>query len=75
MIKARVGELEDEVREVFYRRLRKDLTGVVQVFSGKKRLLVRFQYGCDKNPTSNKLTVMTVDRIPMTEEAKVPTIS
>ena len=29
MVKAKVGKLEGEVREVFYRRFSKELTGVV----------------------------------------------
>ena len=73
--KAKVGELEDEVREGFTRRLRKALSGVLQGVSGKRRFLVRFQDGYEKDLTSNQLTLVTVDKIPVTEEAKVPTIS
>ena len=46
VVKANVGELEDEVREGFSRWTRKDLNGVVQGVSRKRRLLVRFQDGC-----------------------------
>ena len=46
VVKAKVGELEEEVREEFSRRLRKELTGVVQGFSSKKRLLVSFWDEC-----------------------------
>ena len=42
MVKANVGELGNEVREGFYRSLRKELTDVVQGVYGKRRLLVRF---------------------------------
>ena len=33
------------------------------------------QYGCEKDLTLNKLTDVTVERITMTKEAEVPTIS
>ena len=56
-------------------RIRKELTGVVQGISGKRRLLVRFQDRCEKFMTSNQLTVMKVERITMTKEAKVLKIS
>ena len=45
VVKAKIGELEEEVREGFSRRRRKELTGVVQVFSVKNSFLVRFQDG------------------------------
>ena len=41
---------------------------------GKRRLLVRFQYGVEKDQTSNQLTVITVERIPVTKEVYFPTI-
>ena len=72
-MKAKLGDSEDEVREGFSRRLRKELTGVVQQISGKRRFLVRFQDGCEKDTTSYQLTIVVVDKIPMTEEAEVPT--
>ena len=59
MVKSKVGELEDEVREVFSSRLRKELTGVVQGVSGKRRFLVRFQDGCENDKTLNQLTIVT----------------
>ena len=43
--KSEVGELEEEVRELFSRRLRKYLTCVLQGLSSKKTVLVRSQYG------------------------------
>ena len=55
--KAKIGELEEEVREGFSIRMRKELVGVVQGASGKKRLLVRFQDGCKNYLTSNQLTI------------------
>ena len=36
---------------------------------------MRFQDGCEKDLTSNQLAAVTVERIPVTEEAEVPTIS
>ena len=74
-MKAKVGELEGEFREEFSRRPGKDLTGVVQGVSGKRRFLMRFQYGCEKDLTLNQLTIATLEKIPMTEEYEVPTIS
>ena len=53
VVNSKVGELEEEVRELFLRRLSKLLAGVVQLLSGKKRFLVRFQGGCKKDMTSN----------------------
>ena len=40
VVKENVGELYNEVREGFSRRPRKELTGVVQGVSGKRRFLV-----------------------------------
>ena len=40
-MKAKVGELEEDIREGFLRRLRKEMTGVVQEVVGKRRCLVR----------------------------------
>ena len=34
-----------------------------------------YKYGFEKYLTSNKLTIMTADRIPFTKEAEGPTIS
>ena len=47
-VKSKVGKLEEEIREVFLRRLRKEMTGVVHEVVGKRRYLVRFRYGFDK---------------------------
>ena len=47
LVKEKVGDFEDEVREGFYRRLRNYLTGVVKLFSDNVRLLLRFQYLCE----------------------------
>ena len=60
VIKSNIGELEEEVRAGSLRRMRKELNGVVQGVSGKRRLFVRFQYGCKNNLYSNQLTVVIV---------------
>ena len=74
VFKSKLGELEEEVREGFLRLLRKDLTGVFQGVSGKKRLLMRLQYGCKKDLTSNQLAVVILEKSPVEEESKVPMI-
>ena len=48
VVKSKVCDLEKEIREVFLRRLRKEMTGVVQEVVGKRRYLVRFRYGLEK---------------------------
>ena len=45
VVKAKIGELEEEVRVGSSRRMRKELTGVVQAILGKMRFLVRFHDG------------------------------
>ena len=44
-VKSKVGKLEEEIREVFLRRLRKEMTGVVQEVVGKRMYSVSFQDG------------------------------
>ena len=51
--------------------MRKELTGVVQVILGKKRFLVRFQYGCENNLSSNQLAIMIVEKILEKNEPEV----
>ena len=60
VVNAKIGGLEEEVRACNSIRIRKDFTGVVQGFSGRRRFLVRFQNGCEKNLSSNQLTVVIV---------------
>ena len=74
VVKTKVYELEEEVREVFTRRLSKDLTGMVELVYGNKRFLVRFWYGFDNYMILNQLTIMIVDMIPMTEEYELTMI-
>ena len=45
-MKAKKSELEDEVRKIFSRWIRRDFTGVAESLSGKSRLLVSFQDSC-----------------------------
>ena len=68
VVKANISELEEEVRAGNSIRMRKELTGVVQVVSGRRRFLVRFQNGCKRNLSSNQLTVVIVEKIPVEEE-------
>ena len=74
VLKAKIGELEEEVRADSSRRTRKELTGVVQGVSGRRRFLVRFHNGCKKNLSLNQLTVVTAHNILVEEAPKVFTI-
>ena len=74
VVKAKIGELEDEIRVGSARRMRKELTGVVQAISGKSRFLVRFHDGCEKNLSSNQLTVVAAHEIQVEEAPLVSTI-
>ena len=57
IVKEKISELEEEVRVGCSRIMRKELTGVVQIISGRKRFLARFQDGCKMDLTSNQLTI------------------
>ena len=74
VVKAKIGELEEEIRAGHSRRMRKELTSVVQGVSGRMRFLVSFQNGCKNNLSSNQLTVVIVYNIPVEEEPLVSTI-
>ena len=52
----------------------KELAVVVQGVSGRRRFMVRFQYGCKNNLSNNQLTVVIVEKIPVEEEPEVSTI-
>ena len=41
-----------------------ELTGVVQCVSGSRRFLVRCHNRCEKNMSSNQLTVVILEKIP-----------
>ena len=73
-VKANIVELEEDVREGFFISIGKELTGVVQVLYWEKRFLVRFQDGYKKDLTSNKLTIVIVEKSLVGEEPEVPTI-
>ena len=74
VVKAKIRELEEEVRVGSTRRIRKELTGVVQAISGKRRFLVRFHDGCKNNMSSNQLTVVAAHEILVEEAPLVSTI-
>ena len=74
IVKAKIGELEEDAMVRFTRMMRKELTGVVQGVSGKKRILVRFQDGCETDMASNQLTIMIVENSPAEEKPEVPKI-
>ena len=70
VVKAKVGELEEEIREGFSRRLSKEMTGVVQEVVGKSKYLVRFQDGLEKDMSSDQITIVVV-RSEVEEEIEV----
>ena len=72
VVKANIGELEAEAMKGFLRRIRKELTGVAQLISAKKRFLERFQYVWERDMNSNKITIVIVEKIPAEEEPEVP---
>ena len=72
VVKSKIYELEDEVRAGISIRMRKELTGVVQGVSGRRRFLVRFQNGCENNLSLNQITVVIVENI---LEEKEPGVS
>ena len=74
LVKEKVGDFEDEVREGFYMWMRKELTDFLKGVSGKRRFLVRFQGGSDKYLILNQHTILIVFSNPVTKEAEVPTI-
>ena len=74
VVKAKIGELEEEVRVGSARRMRKELTCVVQAISGKRSFLVRFHDGCKNNLSSNQLTVVAAHEILVEEAPLVSTI-
>ena len=63
VIKTNIGELEEEVKEGCSRMMRKELTGLLQLITGKKRFLERFQDRCKNNLSSNQLTIGIAEKI------------
>ena len=74
VVKTKIGELEEEVRAGSSRRMGNVFTGVLQGFLVKKRFLLRFQYGCEKNLSSNQITTVIVEKIPEEKEPEVSAI-
>ena len=70
-MKTKIGELEEEVRAGSSIRMSNELTSVVQGVSGRRRFLERFQNGCEKNLSSNKLTFVIVEKILEEKEPEV----
>ena len=70
VMKSKVGELEEGIREGFSRRLRKAITGVVQEVVGNIMYLVRLQDGLEKEMFSNHLTFLVV-RSEVEEEIEI----
>ena len=70
VVKAKLGELEEEIRKGLSRRSRKETTGVVQEVVGKRRYSVKFQDGLEKEMSSNQLTIVVV-RSEVEEELEV----
>ena len=71
VVKANIGELEEEVSAGCLGRMREELTGLVQRKLRKKRLFMRFQGGCENNLFSNQLAIMIVEKILEDKEPKV----
>ena len=70
VVKAKVGEMEEDIREGFLRRLRKEINGVVKEVVGKRIYLVRFQDGLEKELQSKRITIVVVS-IEIEEEIEV----
>ena len=71
VVKEKIGELEEELREGCLSRMSKELADVVQLILGKKRFLERFKDGCEKNLSSNQLTIVIVEKILEEKEPEV----
>ena len=56
VVKSKVGEMEDNTREVRIRVISKEVLGCVQDVLGKKRLLVQFEYEYKKDMISASLS-------------------
>ena len=70
VVKANVGELEEDIREGFWGRLRKEMTGMIQEVVEERRYLVRFQYRLEKKMFLNQLTIVVI-RSELEEEIEV----
>ena len=72
ILKSNLSKFEDEVKEGFTRRLRKEFTGVVESLYDNRTLLVRFQYIFKQYTTLNQLTTVIVESVRMTKESEAP---
>ena len=59
VVKAKVGEIEENTREGRSRRTRKEVVGCVQDVSGKKNFLIQFLYGKKKHISSSSLVFLS----------------
>ena len=75
VVKARLGELEEEERAGSLIGMSKELTGMAQGVSGRRSFLVRFQNGSENNLSLNQLTVVIVGKIPEEKEPEVSKIA
>ena len=71
VVKANIGEFKEEVREGCSIRMRKELTGVMQIIPDNNRFLMSFQYRCENSLSSNQPTIMILYK---TLEEKEPEI-
>ena len=60
VVKAKVGELEEDIMEGFFGRFMKEMSGMVQEVVGKTRYLVRFQDVGENDIPSNQTTIVSV---------------
>ena len=60
VVKAKVGELEEDIREGFLRKLRKLMSGVVREVVMKCRYSVRFHDRLEKEMSSKQLNIVVV---------------
>ena len=78
-MKAKVSDLEEEIREGCLRRSRKEMTGVVQEVVGNRRYSVRFQDSLEKYVSSNQITILVIkseveDYIEVREVEMIPEV-
>ena len=62
VVKAKIGELEEEIKSGSLRSMRKEFTCLFQGVSGKKRFLVKFKDGCKNNLSLNQLDIVIVEK-------------
>ena len=68
VVKAKVGELENIIREGRIRRMRKEVVGCVHSVMGNKKFLVLFEYGQNKEISSSLLVYLSEkDEVEMEE--------